>query len=251
MEIVCSIRSLEEILQGWGFGELRIKSMGGRQFLIEFKDQELFDFLLEQKWSYLLEVFTEVEPWSELIHLPEIITWVQAEGIPLHCWNKITFKRIDEIWGTLLAMGENANQSLDGEKVTLLISTNQRSNLDGVLELEAGKECYMQVECEKWWPTLLGQVKFNAYGVASKYGAGCGGILCTDPGPIRAMFLGPIENEGADSAELVVVKNALEAFTEAKWVGKDFTKAKPSRLGGNLFIITRYCFASGFLESFN
>ncbi|KAK8696479.1 hypothetical protein V6N13_001613 [Hibiscus sabdariffa] len=40
-------------------------------------------------------------------------------------------------------MGDNANQSLDGEKVTFLISTNQRSHLDGVLELEAGRECYI------------------------------------------------------------------------------------------------------------
>ncbi|KAK8655657.1 hypothetical protein V6N13_108229 [Hibiscus sabdariffa] len=143
MATVCSIKSVEDRLQGWGFGELSIKSMGGRRFLIEFKDQELFDFLLEQKWSYLLEVFSEVEPWSELIHLPERITSVQAEGIPMHCWNQITFKRIVEIWGTLLALGENANQSLDGEKVTLLISTNQRNNLDGVLELEAGRECYL------------------------------------------------------------------------------------------------------------
>ncbi|KAK8604740.1 hypothetical protein V6N13_099671 [Hibiscus sabdariffa] len=89
------------------------------------------------------KVFSEVEPWSELIHLLERITWVQAEGIPLHCWNQITFKRIAKIWEMLLAMEENANQSLDGEKVTLLISTNERSNLDGVLELEVGMECYV------------------------------------------------------------------------------------------------------------
>ncbi|KAK8613961.1 hypothetical protein V6N13_122342 [Hibiscus sabdariffa] len=109
MVTISSIKSVEERLQGWGFGELRNKSMGGRRFLIEFKDQELFDFLLEQKWSYLLEVFTEVEPWTELIHLLERITWVQAKGIPLHCWNQITIKRITEIWGTLLAMGETTN----------------------------------------------------------------------------------------------------------------------------------------------
>ncbi|KAL4302141.1 hypothetical protein GQ457_10G003680 [Hibiscus cannabinus] len=143
MATICSISSVEERLIGWGFGELSLKSLGGRCFLIEFKDQELFDYLKEQKWSYLLEVFSEVEPWSELFHLPERITWIQAEGIPLHCWNQITFKRIAEIWGSMLALGENGNQSLDGEKVTILISTKQRINLDGVLELEVGRECYL------------------------------------------------------------------------------------------------------------
>ncbi|KAL4342271.1 hypothetical protein GQ457_08G027490 [Hibiscus cannabinus] len=143
MATVCSIKSVEDRLQGCGFGELIIKSMGGRRFLVEFKDQELFDFLLEQKWSYLLEVFSEVEARLELFHLPERITWVQAEGIPMHCWNQTTFNRIAEIWGTFLALGENANQSLDGEKITLLISAKQRNNLDGVLELEAGREFYL------------------------------------------------------------------------------------------------------------
>ncbi|KAK8709242.1 hypothetical protein V6N13_060267 [Hibiscus sabdariffa] len=139
MATVCSIISVEQRLQGWGLGELEIKSMGGRRFLIESKDQELFEYLKEQEWSYLLEVFSEVEPWSELFHLPERITWIQAEEIPLHCWNQTTFTRISEVWGKLIVMGENASQFLDGDKVTLLISTNQRHNLDGVLELEAGR----------------------------------------------------------------------------------------------------------------
>ncbi|KAK8696502.1 hypothetical protein V6N13_001636 [Hibiscus sabdariffa] len=117
--------------------------MRGKRFLIESKDQESFGYLKEQEWSYLLEVFSEIEPWSELFHLPERITWVQAEGIPLHCWNQTTFIRISEVWGKLIAMGENASQCLDGDKVTLLISTNQRHNLDGVLELEAGRECFL------------------------------------------------------------------------------------------------------------
>ncbi|KAK8693626.1 hypothetical protein V6N13_071201 [Hibiscus sabdariffa] len=141
MATVCSISSVENRLQNWGLGEISIKRMGGRRFLIEFKDHELYEFLKEQNWSYLLEVFTDVEPWSESFHLPERITWIQVEGIPLHCWNQITFNRIAEVWGNLLALGENANQSLDGNKITLLVSTSERKNLDGVLELEAGREC--------------------------------------------------------------------------------------------------------------
>ncbi|KAK8626090.1 hypothetical protein V6N13_133742 [Hibiscus sabdariffa] len=143
MATVCSISSVKNRLQNWGLGEISIKSMGGRRFLIEFKDHELYEFLKEQNWSYLLEVFTDVEPWSKSFHLPERITWIQVEGIPLHCWNQITFNRIAEVWGNLLALGENANQSLDGNKITLLVSTSERKNLDGVLELEAGRECYL------------------------------------------------------------------------------------------------------------
>ncbi|KAK8654322.1 hypothetical protein V6N13_128293 [Hibiscus sabdariffa] len=143
MATVCSTSSVEERLNNWGLGEISIKSMGGKCFLIEFKDQDLFDYLKEQDWSYLLEVFIEVEPWTEFFHLPERITWIQVEGIPLHCWDEITFNRIAETCGTLVALGENANQSLDGDKITLLVSTIERNNLDGVLELEAGRECFL------------------------------------------------------------------------------------------------------------
>ncbi|KAK8623004.1 hypothetical protein V6N13_117900 [Hibiscus sabdariffa] len=133
MATVCCSNSVEERLHGWGLGEINVKSMGGCWFLIEFKDQELFEFLKEQDWSYLKEVFSEVEPWTESFHLPERITWIQAEGIPLHCWkswNHTTFKRLAESWGSLLALGENASQLLDGDKMTLLVSTSQRSSID-------------------------------------------------------------------------------------------------------------------------
>ncbi|KAK8553683.1 hypothetical protein V6N13_100522 [Hibiscus sabdariffa] len=143
MPIVCSISSVEKRLQNWGFGEISIKSMGGRQFLIEFKDLDLFDYLKEQNWSYFLEFFIDVEPWSEVYHLPERIIWIQVQCIPLHCWSQITFNRIAETWGNLIALGENANQCLDGDKITILVSTTERNNLDGVLELEAGRECFL------------------------------------------------------------------------------------------------------------
>ncbi|KAL4363278.1 hypothetical protein GQ457_04G006140 [Hibiscus cannabinus] len=143
MATACSTNSVTERLHGWGLGELIIKSMGGRRFLIEFKDKTLFEYFKEEKWSYLFEVFAELEPWTESFHLPERITWIQVEGLPLHCWNQTTFKRIVESWGSLLTLGENGNQCLDCEKVTLLISTKQRNNLDVVMELEAGRDIFL------------------------------------------------------------------------------------------------------------
>ncbi|KAK8658926.1 hypothetical protein V6N13_029145 [Hibiscus sabdariffa] len=76
-----------------------------------------------------------IEPWTEVFHLPKRITW--------NCWNQITFNGIAETCGTLLALGENSNQSLDGDKITFLISTTERNNLDRVLELEAGREGFL------------------------------------------------------------------------------------------------------------
>ncbi|KAK8615683.1 hypothetical protein V6N13_017266 [Hibiscus sabdariffa] len=139
MAMICSTRLVEERLHNWGLGELVVKKMGSRRFLIEFKDHELFKFLEGQHWALLKEVFSDIEPWSESFYLPEKITWVQATGIPLHCWNYTTFKRLVESWGSLVALGENINQFIDCEKVTLLISTNQIWSIDEVVEIELGK----------------------------------------------------------------------------------------------------------------
>ncbi|KAK8643661.1 hypothetical protein V6N13_012944 [Hibiscus sabdariffa] len=78
MASVCSTSQVLDHLQAWGLNDITIKFMGGRKFLIDIKDQELFSQLQIQEWTILKEVFCEVETWSELFHLPERITWVQV-----------------------------------------------------------------------------------------------------------------------------------------------------------------------------
>ncbi|KAK8674571.1 hypothetical protein V6N13_032680 [Hibiscus sabdariffa] len=139
----CSTKQVEDRLTKWGLGEIAVKNMGGRCFLLEIKDQELFSLLEEQNWSLLKEVFVEIEKWSESFHLPERITWIQITGIPIHCWNYITFKRIAELVGTLLSLGENATGFGDCEKVNLLISTKQFDKIGETIELEVGRDIFM------------------------------------------------------------------------------------------------------------
>ncbi|KAK8682418.1 hypothetical protein V6N13_054806 [Hibiscus sabdariffa] len=139
----CSTKQVEDKLTKWGLGEIAVINMGGRCFLLEVKDQELFSLLEEQNWSLLKKVFAEIEKWSESFHLPERITWIQITGIPVHCWNYITFKRIAELVGTLLSLGENATGFGGCEKVNLLISTKQFKKIGETIELEVGRDIFM------------------------------------------------------------------------------------------------------------
>ncbi|KAK8624738.1 hypothetical protein V6N13_089625 [Hibiscus sabdariffa] len=147
MATVCGKTLIEDKLQNWGLGEIVVKSLGGRKFLIEIKDLELYELLEDLKWSYLKEIFSDIEPWSESFHLPERVTWIRLSGVPLHCWNHTTFSRISEVWGKLLLLGENANQTIDAAEITLLIETNQMKKIEEVIYLEVGKESFwIQVE---------------------------------------------------------------------------------------------------------
>ncbi|KAK8693579.1 hypothetical protein V6N13_071156 [Hibiscus sabdariffa] len=58
--------------------------------------------------------------------------------MPLHCWNQSTFKRVDELWGSFEALGENAFCSKNYEKVTILITTYQVDAINETIDVEVG-----------------------------------------------------------------------------------------------------------------
>ncbi|KAK8682441.1 hypothetical protein V6N13_054829 [Hibiscus sabdariffa] len=138
----CSTKTVKDRLHAWGLGDTYVKSLGGKKFVLKIKDEELLALLEKQKWSLLEEVFTNIEYWSEFFQVEERTTWVEVRGVPLHCWNDETFKRIAGLWGTLTALGENANQRIDCEKITLLISTKQVHRIEQVVNLEVGNFSY-------------------------------------------------------------------------------------------------------------
>ncbi|KAK8681629.1 hypothetical protein V6N13_054031 [Hibiscus sabdariffa] len=98
---------IQDRLSNWGFGEISVKKMGGRYFLLSFDDEELYKLLEDLNLSYLKEVFLEVLLWSESFRIPERFTWLELYGIPLHCWNQVTFKRIAGLWGNLVQISSS------------------------------------------------------------------------------------------------------------------------------------------------
>ncbi|KAK8628431.1 hypothetical protein V6N13_064138 [Hibiscus sabdariffa] len=138
MATVCKTSNIISRLQSWGLGEIQVKSMGRKRFLISFTDDELFTMLEDLEWSYLKEIFAEVFPWTENLIQMERATWLELSGMPLHCWNQCTFKRVATLWGSFEALGENAFRSKNCEKVTILITTNQVERIDEVVEIEVG-----------------------------------------------------------------------------------------------------------------
>ncbi|KAK8547023.1 hypothetical protein V6N13_099768 [Hibiscus sabdariffa] len=103
-------------------------------------DEELLQVLEKQEWSLLEEIFIKVEHWSETYRAQERSTWIEVRGIPLHCWNSTTFSRIAGLWGHLIALGEDVNHFVDGERMNLLISTKHLNRIEESIVLEVGKE---------------------------------------------------------------------------------------------------------------
>ncbi|KAK8570926.1 hypothetical protein V6N13_103323 [Hibiscus sabdariffa] len=149
MVSVCSVTSIEERLNTWGLGEIKVQRMGGKSFLISVEDEELFLLMEDLRWSYLKEIFMEVEPWSENLIKSKRVTWIEVTGVPIHCWNQISFNRVAEIWGNIEALGENASHTIDCEKFTIMISTFQSAIIDEVIGFEVGNRVHEDKELVK------------------------------------------------------------------------------------------------------
>ncbi|KAK8701470.1 hypothetical protein V6N13_019857 [Hibiscus sabdariffa] len=139
---ICSVSSIHQRLVTWGLGEIYVQRLGPKMFLLTIEDEKLFLMLEDVNWSYLKELFKEVIPWSEKFSYTERATWIEIRGLPLHCWNSVTLKKIAELWGTFEALGANFKHSLDCEKVTVLIATNQARRIEEIVEVDLGDRVF-------------------------------------------------------------------------------------------------------------
>ncbi|GMI64137.1 hypothetical protein HRI_000083000 [Hibiscus trionum] len=67
----------------------------------------------------------------------------------------------------------------------------------------------------------FGSIKFNVDGSFYTNTSGCGGVLRSYAGDMRALFSGPVENLGPDFAKLMAIRTALFVFSQAGWIGKE------------------------------
>ncbi|KAK5786932.1 hypothetical protein PVK06_041582 [Gossypium arboreum] len=135
---ICDSKNMAERLTKFGLREILVKRIQGRFFLIEVPDEEFMEVLKQNNWGYLKECFLLIEPWSEKSYVSNRVSWVEVVGIPLHCWNFETFKRVAELWGKLISMGESWNDACCYEKMEMLISINQLQQIDDLIMLEVG-----------------------------------------------------------------------------------------------------------------
>ncbi|KAK8672427.1 hypothetical protein V6N13_110797 [Hibiscus sabdariffa] len=143
MASVCSLSNVMSRLDTWGFGEITVKRMSGKWFLLSIEDEDLYLMLEDVNWSYLREIFEEVMPWSENLKQIDRTIWLEVSGIPLHCWNHVTLKRLAELWGSFEVFGDNFNMKKDCEKVTILISTGFVKEIEEQVEIEVGDIRYV------------------------------------------------------------------------------------------------------------
>ncbi|KAG8488753.1 hypothetical protein CXB51_016626 [Gossypium anomalum] len=145
----CNSNSLSERIASLGIGDLNVKRIPSRYFLIEVPDDELLEILKQKDWAYLKEFFINIDPWSEKIKVMESAAWIEVSGIPLHCWNYQMFKRVVGLWGEIIAMGENLTMVNIFEKMDILILIKQAHKLDKAIMLEWNQQTNRKWNCHR------------------------------------------------------------------------------------------------------
>ncbi|KAL4323364.1 hypothetical protein GQ457_11G028560 [Hibiscus cannabinus] len=135
--------SVHEDLCKNGLGEIKIKKMAGRTFLLEVEDKILLRSLQDSKWEQAGNIFCTIQPWEDDFCINDRVAWIKVIGIPLHCWCYQTFKNIAGVWGDLLQVEENEFQSMGAEHVTFTITTSQMERINGEVTLEVGKSSFL------------------------------------------------------------------------------------------------------------
>ncbi|KAL4376054.1 hypothetical protein GQ457_02G031900 [Hibiscus cannabinus] len=65
IETVCSMSSIHSRVMKWGLGEINVQRLVAKTFMLTIEDEDLFLMLEDVGWSYLMEIFNDVRPWSE------------------------------------------------------------------------------------------------------------------------------------------------------------------------------------------
>ncbi|KAH1047054.1 hypothetical protein J1N35_037838 [Gossypium stocksii] len=109
------------------------------------------DLLTQVEWSYLKDFFIKIEPWSKKLKINERVALIEVSGVPLHCWNYETFKRVARLWGNLVSLGENLTKVHNFEKIELLISITQSKMVNELVSMEVGDEHFPIRVKEQGW----------------------------------------------------------------------------------------------------
>ncbi|KAK8544354.1 hypothetical protein V6N13_056136 [Hibiscus sabdariffa] len=147
-----------------------------------------------------------VGPNGNVPPIVEIMANTTSIGVQVSGPNPIVQPRSNS-WAAVLDENYNHGVSLVDEDVEL-------------------SEAHSEGETTRFHTPLLSRLElkdylfFRVHGALAERLAGCGGVLRTKDGILRALFSGPVEEISLSFAFLAAVKIALVMFRETGWVGK-------------------------------
>lgn len=134
MQRVVSMKTLNASFSLESDGVAQFRSLGGREVLVTFPNQEKRDALIRHPWMNLW--FESVKPWKGEPASFERFIWLTCRGVPLNGWNARTFQQIGEIWGHFIKLDEVTLRDESFAKGRVLISSKEIHHIDQWIQIQ-------------------------------------------------------------------------------------------------------------------
>lgn len=134
MDRVVTLKILKESFSKEFEEVVQFRALEGRSVLITFQNHEVRDTLIKGPW--MERWFEKVKPWQGEPASLERFAWLSCMGIPLNSWNAKTFKRIGEVWGSLVLIEEETLKNFSFAKGKILIATEESLRIERWIQME-------------------------------------------------------------------------------------------------------------------
>ncbi|KAG8495881.1 hypothetical protein CXB51_007510 [Gossypium anomalum] len=135
----------------------RINGQENSGKILPNRSKELMEILKQNDWAYMKEFFINIEPWSMKNIVSERVAWIDISGVPQHCWNYDSFKRVDNFLshnGSIPARGDAADVLMDWanediSNMSLSMKMDQNEGLE--MQIEEGMEVGLSEQVRQIW----------------------------------------------------------------------------------------------------
>ncbi|KAK8701442.1 hypothetical protein V6N13_019829 [Hibiscus sabdariffa] len=108
-------------------------------YLLTIMDEELSQMLEDVNLSYLKEIFSDVIHWAVRTSYSKRETWLEIRGLPLHCWNNVSLKKVADLWGCLRLLRKMTNIPLTIQKEKICVKSDE-SVIESESDLKSDSE---------------------------------------------------------------------------------------------------------------
>ena len=94
------------------------------------------------------EWFVDITKWSMVEQTETRRVWIAVYGVPMHGWTEDNFKEIAKIWGRLLRLEQEVDDTMNYECMRLLIDSDHFYRIQGDILLQIGNMRYRVIVSE-------------------------------------------------------------------------------------------------------
>jgi len=94
------------------------------------------------------EWFVDITKWSMVEQSETRRVWIAVYGVPMHGWTEDNFKEIAKIWGRLLRLEQEVDDTMNYECMRLLIDSDHFYRIQGDILLQIGNMRYRVIVSE-------------------------------------------------------------------------------------------------------